>query len=440
MKKTAVGVIVLLILFLFCGCDALTSNTEELLRPPELTGEFKPINEALKSSVKGDITLKYPSTGEYRSSVILRDTDGDGVKEAFVFYGTSEKEQTSMNISLIRQVGGKWRVIDSQTITGSGVDKIDFCDMDGDGKEEILVGWEIYASSEKQLAVYSLTDKSLVQRMLEQYTTFTCCDLDENSEQEVLLQYLDVTASKNTASLIRLDVNGILKIGSCVMDGNVKAVKEPQLSVLSNGRPAIYFDEIKGIGAVTEVLFYMKGELVNPLLDSEARENKLTLRDSAIMSEDINNDGIIEIPAASSIANADISGSEKIFYTDWCAYNGETLTKMKVSIVNTVDGYRLDIPEKWVNNIAVFKDNDSKLRIIYEYDSISGEIGERLLTVKKVSPSDYKNSKGINKKTAIKLFENSSAVYIAFIPDGYSGKLAINESELKEMFVLMQFE
>lgn len=440
MKRAAVAVTVFLMLFMLCGCDLIAPNTEELLRPPELTGEFKLINEALKSSIKEEMTLKYPSAGEYRSPVVLRDTDGDGIKEAFVFYSTSDKEQTSVNISFIRYIDGEWQAVDRQAIIGSGVERIAFCDMDGDGKEEILVGWEIYASSEKQLAVYSLTDRSLVQRMLEQYTSFICCDLDENLQSEVLLEYLDVAAAKNTASLITLDTNGILKIGSCVMDGTVKSVKEPQLSSLSNGKPAVYFDEIKGVGAVTEVLFYSKGELVNPLLDTEARENKLTLREAAVMSEDINNDGIIEIPIAEPLVNADISSNEKIYYTNWSAFNGEMLTKMKVSVINTADGYRIDIPEKWVNNIAISKDKDTKTRTVYEYDSVSEEPGNKLLTVKTVSSSDYKSSKGINKKTAITLFEGSSAVYVAYISDEYTGKLAITESELKEMFVLMQFE
>lgn len=447
-KKALVLLLIAALILCFSGCDLITSNTEELLSPPELTGELRLIKEALDSSVKTPITLKYPSSGEHRSPVILRDIDADGTDEAFAFYSTSDTELTSMNLSVIKydKAEKRWFALDRQTLTGSGIEKAEFSDLDGDGIEEIIIGWEIYAASEKQLAIYSVGEKALTQRMLERYTNFISTDLDEDKNPEILLQYLDTNAATNMASLITLDKSGVLKYGQCVMDGNVKTVLTPILSTLSNGKTAVYFDEIKGVGAITEVIFLSKGELQNPLFDKETLENKVTLRDSAIRTTDVNGDGLLEIPIAKELSNADITSTEKINYTSWCSYNGESFTEMKLSVINTLDGYRIDIPTKWFGKIAVWKNTEKRERVVYNYLSettAEGEtkvIGHEIVTLKAVTPSEFKSGRGFDKEKALEITSSEQFVYLAFIPEKQEGTLKITQKELKEMIVPIQIQ
>ncbi len=441
-KRVLIMLLITAIALCFSGCDLVTSNTEELLSPPELTGELRLIKEALDSSVKTPLTLKYPSSGEYRSPVILRDIDLDGTEEAFAFYSTSDTELTSMNLSVIKydKTKERWFALDRQTLTGSGIEKAEFSDLDGDGIEEIIVGWEIYAASEKQLAIYSVGEKALTQRMLERYTNFISTDLDEDKNPEILLQYLDTTAATNTASLITLDKSGVLRYGQCEMDGNVKTVLTPILSTLSNGKVAVYFDEIKGVGAITEVIFFSKGELRNPLFDKETLENKVTLRDSALRTTDVNEDGLLEIPIAKELTNADTSSTEKINYTSWCSFNGESFTEMKLSVINTLDGYRIDIPTKWFGKIAILKNTEKRERTVYNYLSETNEIGEEIVKLKAVSFSEFNSGRGFDKEKALEISRSEQFVYLAFIPEKAGDSLKVTQKELKEMIVPMQFQ
>ena len=348
LKKAAALIYTLIICISLCGCKMFTADTAELLSPPELTGDITPIASAISASAGGEYTLKYPSVGNYRSAVVQNDINGDGIMEAFAFYSMTEDESTVMYVNAICSENGKWKSVAKQKIVAGGVDRVDFCDLDGDGISEILIGWEIYGTSEMQMAVYSFKNDELNRRMLQQY--------------------------------------------SAELDRGVKTVNEPVYAHLSSGKPAIYIDEIKGVGAVTEVLFIEKNKLVNPLFNAEKGETTATLRAAAFGVQDINSDGIIEIPVqreVPAVSKSDVA--EKIYLTDWCSYNGEALTPQISALMNANDGYYYIVPSKLIDRMAVYKNTDRHLREIYRYDGNAA--GDLLFTIKTVKKTDWDNER-----------------------------------------------
>ena len=302
----------------------------------------------------------------------------------------AEHETTKMNINAIANNGEKWVSVATQGITAGGVDRIEFSDLDADGIDEILVGWEIYGTSERKLAVYSLGENSLTQRLLEQYTHFTYCDLDEDGRREVFIAHSSPAESLNMAFLYTLTSVGVTTISSCELDSTAKTLNHPVVSTLSTGKPAIYIDEIKGIGAVTEVLFLEKGQLVNPFMDPETRETTLTLRTATLESRDIDSDGIIEIPIRYEVATFTKSNEgEKQYLTDWCSYTGETLTSKLTAYMNLNDKHYYVIPKKWLGSIAILSDPENSLTEIYGFDSENNVSTDRLLYIKAVSKMEW---------------------------------------------------
>ena len=341
MKKRIVGFILCLFIALgLTGCNILTPDNEELLYPPQLTGDMYPIEQALKESVDGEYTLKYPSYGEQRSAVMLEDINNDGEEEAFAFYSTSDDDLTTMHINAIVRDGEGWKSVAVQSVIAAGLEKVEFSDLNGDGTKEIVVGWEIYAKSEKQLSVYSLQKSKLKPLLVQNYTSFVCCDLDQNQKNELFIHLLDTTASLNNASLYSLENSKVVQIAGCIMDKGVNEAKRPILSQLSNGEPAIYIDEIKGVAAVTEVLYIKGGQLTNSLLDTTTTmENTITVRPAAILLKDIDGDAVPEIPIASPLPNADSQNVEKLYYINWCSFDGTKLLQKDIHIINSADGY-----------------------------------------------------------------------------------------------------
>ncbi len=414
-----------------CGCDLFTVETDTLLSPTRPSGDMFYINRAIDQSTKSEYTLKYPASGEHRTAITLVDLDGDGKNEAVAFYSTQDDEQTKIHINVIKGSGKKWKSISEQSLVAGGIESVVFSDLNDDSVKEIVVGWEIYGGSEKQLAVYSLSKGVLLQRMLERYTGFVCCDLDQNGRQEIFINHLipNTNEGVNRAKLFSLTDSGVAQIADCMLDGNIKTAQPPVVNELSGGKPAIYIDGIKGIGSVTEVLFLNGGRLVNPLLEGEiVPENTKTLRAASIFAKDINGDRILEIPIASDLPSADGSG-EKIYYTNWCAFSGEQLITRLVTITNTLDGYYITPPPSWVGNIAVSKNIADHERTIYSLDSASGEIGLMLARFKAVERKDYKKQ---DYPTWTELDRNDSYVFVGML--GESAARTISKNELKSMF------
>lgn len=434
LKKAVAMMAAFCMFFCLSGCKMFTFDTDTLITPPELDGEMQPIARALSAGVKGEYHLKYPALGDRRSAIILEDITGDGTFEAFAFYSTFDDEMTNMHINAICRTDGGYKSVADSSIVAGGVERVDFCDLDGDGIKEILVGWEVYGSTEKQLCVYSLGDKKLTQRLSEKYTGFICCDLDGAEGDELLIHMLNTSEMMNTAALYSFFEGGLQKVGSCVLDSLVKTVASPVFSKLSTGQNAVYIDGVKGAGAVTEVLFFSDGELKNPLLDTESTiENIRTLRAASIQCSDIDGDGVLEIPVATNLPNA-AGGDEPLFYTNWCAFDGENLITRRITIVNTIDGYYIEVPERYAGRLAVLKDAENHRRVLFDYDAESESVGERLATVTVISAKQW-DKENFNRMNMFELCRVGDSVFAASV--NLAAKKALTEQELKSMFNLI---
>ncbi len=416
-RKILALILSFLMVFFLSGCDIFTADTAELLSPPALSGDIFPIDQAIKKSISSDYTLEYPSRGTYRSAIVQQDINKDGILEAFAFYSTSDRETTTMNINAVVNKDGEWKSVAKQSITAGGVDRIDFCDLDRDGVDEILVGWEIYGTSELQLAVYSLGEKALTQRMLEQYTHYSFCDLDDDDNNEIFIVRSFPAESRNSAHLYSLTNVGVSLVSSCELDSTAKTLNHPVVSTLSNGTPAVYIDEIKGVGAVTEVIFLNKGQLQNPLMNIDTKETTSTLRTASLESRDINGDGILEIPVRRDVPTVTrTTEGEKQYLTDWCSFSGENLTVQLTAFMNVSEGYYYIIPSKWLGRVAILRDPENSLTEIYRFDSENNVSGERLLYIRSVKKTDWDH--GVYKKEALtEIVNNSETSFVCHISD-----------------------
>lgn len=416
-KRLISAILCIALCIALCGCDILTADTTQLLSPPEPSGDMKSISEVIKKTATTGFIMKYPARGDYRSAVIREDIDSDGIMEAFAFYSVTDRDIITMHINAICKKNNEWSSVSVHQIVAAGVDKVEFCDLDGDGILEILVGWQIYGTSEMQLAVYSFADKSLSQRMLQQYTHFTACDLDDDSKNEILVLKTGFAETGNTAALYELNEDGVTETTSCELDKTVKTVKEPIINTLSTGKPAAYVDIIKGVGEITEVLFVEKGKLVNPLFDSETGETTATLRSVSFEAKDINDDGILEIPVQEnvpSVAHSDVN--EKLYLTNWCSFNGEVLTNQLTAMINVNDGYYLKISQKLLGKIAILKDTENRIREIYLYNPEKAAVGESLVYLKAVKKTDWDKGK-YNSLKATEILNNRNTAVVCRVSE-----------------------
>ncbi len=433
MKKTAkkilLGIMLLAVVMCFCGCDLFTVDSEELLSPPAPQGDLYDISEALKKTVPETYVLKYPSRGEHRSAIATEDIDGDGVTEAFAFYSTVSGDTINMSVNFIKKKDGKWKSIGETSLEAGGIERVDFCDLDGDGTKELLAGWEIYGTSEKQVGIYSVKGDTITELFIKQYTNFICADMNGDGTNELFLQLLDAKEKSNRAEVYSVNTNGGTVISSSIMDATVKSANDPVVSKLTNGQTAVFVDEIKGLGAITEVLLMREGELLNPLLDSSKLENTVTLRGSNILSKDVNNDKMTEIPTAAPTPIMS-EGGEKVYYTNWCSFDGETLNVEKTAITNTSDNYEIEIPAKFVGALAVKKDLQNAEQTFYYYSAETETAGDMLFKIKVYSKKDFEKRK---EKEMFNIRTTDTSVFAGQVNENAS-PISFKAEEIKKMF------
>ncbi len=431
MKKLLALLCAAVLTFTLSGCSTLDGNIDTLLNPPAPTGQLRQVQNALLESVKGELTLKYPTSGEYRSAFVMKDLDGDGVLEALAFYSTTLDNTTNMHINLITKDGSEWVSCGAASIVATGVEKVDFADINGDGKLEILVGWSIYGSVEKRLSVYVLDENGITSRIQESYSSYVCRDFTNDKTLDILIISKDAATATATAKLIDLNSQGTEELGSCALDPAVSEYREPVIFEL-DGRTAVYLDGTKGAGTITEMLLVDEG-LINLSYSPDNATHFDTFRTGNTPIADINGDGNYDIPISFLLTQSLAGTADNIYKTNWYCFNGTEIVMTLSAIMNAQDGYYLELPEKWDGAITVTSNITEHLRTVFRLDAETGSSGEELLRLWAIPKEEgltptYENS--------FKLGENDKFTYYAALGE-YKGREAITKDELKELFSII---
>lgn len=117
------------------------------------------------------------------------------------FYEPSNKVGT-ICMAVIKKSGEKWSVVSKIDGTATDVNSVDFCDLDNDGKQEIIVCWSVVSKlTGTSINVYTQSEensKSVLKPMSKAITgsDFICVDANDDSLLELLV-FATGTSSEN---------------------------------------------------------------------------------------------------------------------------------------------------------------------------------------------------------------------------------------------------
>lgn len=363
----------LLIAFLISGCSFIGTDIDGVLLPPKPAGEQAEIKTALEEAVGKNIILKYPLSGEYRSAFVLRDIDNDGQREVFAFYRL-RSEGAGLHVNVLCCEKSNWRSVYDYTSSYNDVDSIHFVDLDKDGIEEILIGWSAYNT--KVLSIFSLKDRRLVLRnayenedAVDSYTQYKIADYDADGMEEVMFLLLNSSAKTAGAKAISLTEERVLQKGSVTLNGNVSSWAQVRLGTVFDNRPCVFLDGyIEKDQLITELIFWDKGTLSAPFSNLAEEEYPPTLRETPILSMDIDGDGTVEIPIPKILPGYENSlPEEKKHRADWYRYDGEKLTKVMSGILNARENYFFRLPWPLEDRVTIESHAANRTMVFYLY-------------------------------------------------------------------------
>ena len=441
MKLKAVAMALVLALTL-SGCSFVGLDAQTLMHPPKPTGEKADIHALLESKTDGKMTLKYPRSGDYRSAIITHDMCGDKNDEAMAIYQKGD-ETSGTNIMFMKK-DGKWVDMGSFSNPSAQVDKVCFGDLDGDGKDEAVVGWGSSLNNTSTICVYYYKNGKMNELKLEQaYTELAVMDFDGDGRDEIFTANVSVGDQPALARLFRVKDGAVEVMGSCRMDSGVTKYASVQAGLINEKQNGIVLDGVKNADSlVTELLYWNKKfkVLESPFYDAKTQTANYTMRNTSVVSKDINGDKIIEVPIVSLMpGHSGEKTDDTAYITNWHRYDTQTNTFVRVMsmVLNYSDGYWFLMPDMWRGRVTTKMDTVTRTITFYEWKAAgknSGTAGEALLKIQVFSQKEWDSGTG----TAgfYKLLDSDNAVFAASSPSP-DNALSLSISDVKSSFELI---
>jgi len=417
MKKIIfIGVLVVTMIF-SAACTSNILDTKSLLKAPKISNKYIEIQNTL-DDLFNDYSLVTPKNAVNKESVYLLNLYGDEKEEAIIFL----RDNLSYKIKIVlleRGASENWKEKNIFSGIGDNINRVDFRDLDGDGKNEMIIGWEGSTLIDRGISVYTIKKDKLVEVFNKNYTAYTIEDLDVNGNDELVIINLDKSKGRANAVLYDLDTDtkSMYYVDQVNMDGYVNGYYNVTSGYVSLTQKGVLIDVNVGAhSSYTDLIVYQSGRLRNLFYNEIWEYTDLTFRPYSIKSTDIDGDGIIEIPLLRIPKGYEETPSIEIPYiTSWMEWNGLNALKFdKESYMSLNNNFIIFFPKDWRYNVTLKTEKDHYFIDYYSFiDKKRYSIFEILVLDKKEyydNRSVYKDYKlidtVINRMYFVKISDN----------------------------------
>ena len=448
-RKSVLLLAAFLLAFLLSGCSAMFLDAGNLMSPPGATGTRQEIQNALKTVAGDELNLCYPESGSYRSAIItVSDFTGSQKKDVVAFYYSPEGGE-NVNIAFLTQKNeDKWKVVFQKEKAFSLVDRVYFSDFDGDGIDEILVGWGSPIGQKSDICIYDYSEDVMIEIDLElPYNELAVGDFTGDSSSELIRLMLAKTESVGengeTSAIVSpaqaemYDLFGgkVRSLSQVELDSSVIRYSLVTVAEVCSGKTACTVDcATVNSRMLTQILYFknaQEGLSLFPAL-SEELPNETERSAANLFSKDVNADGYIEIPTQyylpSAYENYNNEASPLDIVVSWKRFDADNAQLLLLSreILKGRDGYSVSLPIGWEDKVCIYIGDN--MLTLYEWNG--SERGEMIYQIVCVDRTDFETL--YNK---YEILYNDGGKYYAVLFGNSS--FAMDLATLKEYFTLI---
>lgn len=414
MKKIIAIIVVAVVCLTLSGCDFNIASVDSLMRPPKLSGDSSLLQEAFENSVNysESVIMKTPMSGDNRSSYLFYDLDNDEIQEAFVFYSDPAVEDMAY-VSTFKKIDGNWSCVSNIKGRGADIYEVNFADINGDGVMELVISWnstsqvelanfsDFGSSRNRTMTIYSYNGSALTLIKTEVFTKAFVDDLNGDNADELFVLNIDLSnQTKSTVGRI-ISFNSAYEVVNeeeFTMAGMLEILNIVTDNYISEDvvHTRLYVDGlISETGVLTEIIDIAHSDFaINlPLYESNISESPFTLRDVRTSSQDIDNDGIVEIPTLETLTSGtSISGESDeampLNLTVWSELKENTVVSDFKCLLNSTYGYMFVFPEESIGEMTVVYNTDTTTLTFHSLDE-NGTLGSELFSVRAFSKLNW---------------------------------------------------
>lgn len=353
MKKKILFLLLSLTALLLTGCAMQT--VEEMYAVPKRSAEYSSLQFAIDAAMVGR-TYAAPVSGDNQQSVQMADLDGDGVEEYLVFAMANSDKRLQVLIFRQEEDGAcsLWEVIES---SGAAFEQVEYIHFDQVPGCELVIGSQVSDQVLRSVSVYSFSKGTAEQLLMVGYSKFLTCDLDGNDCKELLvLRPGEAEATRGMAVLYSSRGGQIERSVETELSKEVTHIRRITASKLQDGTPAVFVaSSVDEKAIVTDIFALKEGKFTNISFSTEADTSIQTLRNFYVYAEDIDEDGVLELPSLLTMkAVSHWEDEEEKFLLRWFAMDldGREVDKL-FTFHYYVGGWYVQLDKEWASRVSV---------------------------------------------------------------------------------------
>lgn len=362
---------------LLSGCGM--RSVHELYRIPKRSEEYKNLQSAI-DSVMGTLEYCSPLSGEHPQTVQMADLDGDAVPEYLLF--AKGKTEKPLHILIFREVNNEYVLSDTIQSAGAAFDVVQYARVDDRPGYELIVGHQVSDQVTRSVTVYTFDQGKASALMNANYTKFVTCDLNADGRTGLLLLRPGEATEQNGVAEAYYYSNGSMERSNEVsMSQPVERIKRIINGYIHGGGAAVYVASAVGESAiVTDVFTLVNNLLSNISFSNESGTSVQTLRNYYVYADDIDEDGVVELPDLNTMNlpfGASASSVQYVIRWYAMAADGSEIDK-KYTYHNFQSGWYLTLDGAWAKRLAVIQQGSVYEFYIWNetYDNV-----EKIMTV-----------------------------------------------------------
>lgn len=432
-KKIWLSGLLILTALLFNGCAA--RNIDEMYALPKRSEEYNHLQSTIDSAMYG-MSYSAPRSGDNQQTVQMADLNGDGIDEYLVF-AKGATEKPLQVIILQQEEGGRVRVMEIISSNGSAFEQVEYANLDENPGCELIIGRQLSDQVLRSVSVYTFTEKGAELLLMNGYARFQTCDLDEDGIQELLVLRPGDSGSERGMAVLYSARDGMIQRSvETELSENTENIRRILTGRLQDGRPAVYVSSLQEKSAVvTDVFAMQEGKFANISFDSASNTSVQVLNNYYIYADDINNDGVVEIPSILTTKSISESREEEHKHLiRWFSLDSRSMEMDKMfTFHNFLGGWYLQLNNSWASRVSV--DQAENVYSFYVWDA-SYEEASLLFTIYVFTGSTRDEDAVRDGRFA--LYRAEGVAYSAKLESETAMQYNITEDDLTESFRLIQ--